>query len=331
MRTPSSSTQSTHSAQPPQQIKSLESRPASLSASESGPGPGTETGKGRRPQPPSAPVGLKKQVNNRCYNDMGEKWYEGEDHALAVLRREGACKLAYIDRILSARYPNRQPNDQGLDILDVGCGGGVLSNQWAAKGHKVYGIDLSEAALQVARRHAPRHARFAPQYACGDALNMGKTLTSLNEINEHSRPTKDSSKAWPKTFDAIMLLDLLEHVEHPEGLIKAVAPHLKPGGLLFFHTFNRTPLARIMAVHAMEWFVPDCPKNLHVYDYFITPHELDGYLQSASMTLKEWVGLRPKWESPAFWQSLWQRRLHENFCFVECSSLQVGYLGYAEA
>lgn len=132
------------------------------------------------------------------------------------------------------------------------------------------------------------------------------------------------------SIDAVLLMDILEHVSHPAQLIAEAARVLRPGGRVFFHTFNRTLPSWIVVIKAMELFVPKYPRNLHVHRYFITPSELAAQCTAAGLRVEELRGLRPVFDA-AFFQSIVRRRVLPAFRFRLTSSLAMGYVGVATA
>src|ERR1043166_5504601 len=162
-------------------------------------------------------IEMTRDVNLQCFDDLGERWYEADDDPIALLRAESRLFVPYLTEELS-------PSEEKLDVLDLGCGAGFISNSLAMAGHRVSGIDISEKALDVARRHdKTRKIEYLKMDAC-----------ELHYPNE--------------TFDAVLAMDLLEHVENPEVLIHEAARVLKKGGRFFFHTFNRTCLTYWMLI-----------------------------------------------------------------------------------
>lgn len=238
-----------------------------------------------------------KVINNAFYDDLGEDWYEGDKHPIALLRAENRARNPWI--------LSRIQKEMGSPcrILDIGCGAGFLTNALALAGHKVTGIDLSEKSLTIARMH-----------------DTTKGVTYLNQ--------DAFSLNFPgKSFDVICAMDFLEHIKHPEQIIRQVACLLQPGGLFFFHTFNRNFWSWLTVIKGVDWLVPNAPKDMHIYSLFITPSELKQWCQKVNLQLVEIHGLMPQVASLAFWKSLLRRRVASTLQFQLTSSLTNGYLG----
>jgi len=157
-------------------------------------------------------------------------------------------------------------------ILDIGCGGGILSESMAAQGALVTGIDASSQVLEVAKLHAEM---------------SGRTGT----LNYIETTAEDYAELHPASFDVITCLELLEHVPDPRSIIEACAKLIKPKGHLFFSTLNRTPKAYLFAVLGAEYALNLLPRGTHEFEKFIKPSELDEWLRNASLSLKELSGL----------------------------------------
>ena len=236
-------------------------------------------------------------INNAFYEELKEKWYSDWEHPIALLRKENETRnpwiLETIDKVLGP----------GQLILDVGCGGGFLTNTLAQAGHKAVGIDLSPNSLKMAEsQDRTGNAR----YIQADALQL---------------PFADGS------FDAVCAMDLLEHVEEPSQVIAEAARVLKPGGLFFFHTFNRNWLSWLIVIKGVEWCVPNTPRDLHVLDLFIKPKELKNWCLQHEIQVQCMKGLIPKL-SWAFWRSFARRKVDEKVAFRFSTSLKTGYLGF---
>jgi 2-polyprenyl-6-hydroxyphenyl methylase/3-demethylubiquinone-9 3-methyltransferase len=237
-------------------------------------------------------------VDNEFYDELGERWHEGDVHAIALLRAETPTRLAYVRGALA-----RAGVVSGARLLDVGCGGGLLANPLAADGYRVKGVDRSAPSLAAARTRVPAGADAA--YAVGDALALDEASSS---------------------FDAVLMMDLLEHLDEPARAVAEAARVLKPGGLLLFHTFNRTPEAWLLAVKGIGFVTREGPSNVHSYRMFVTPAELQAAGRAGGLEPLELTGIRPVLNA-AFASSLLRRRVHPDFSFVLTRSTRVGYLG----
>jgi len=159
---------------------------------------------------------------------------------------------------------------KGARALDVGCGGGILSEALARAGVEVTGIDLAPRVLDVARLHLHE-----------SALTVDYREISVEALAQES----------PAAFDAIACMELLEHVPDPGSVIAACATLLKPGGRLFLSTLNRTPAAFALAIVGAEYALNLLPRGTHHYAQFIRPSELAAALRSASLELEDISGL----------------------------------------
>lgn len=235
-------------------------------------------------------------INNSFYDELGDDWYTSDSHPIALLRAENALRVPWII------------NEIGKDkaVLDIGCGAGMLTNALAKEGHEVFGIDLSENSLKVAQK---KDATGKVKYA---------------KANAYALPYENES------FDVVCAMDILEHVEEPSLLIQEAARVLKPDGLFFFHTFNRNFLSYLVVIKGIDWFVPNAPKNMHVYPLFIKPKELKQLCFEKHLCIVALHGFRPKLLSLPLLKMLIQKRVPENFGFRFSKSLATGYCGYAK-
>jgi 2-polyprenyl-6-hydroxyphenyl methylase/3-demethylubiquinone-9 3-methyltransferase len=159
----------------------------------------------------------------------------------------------------------------GRQVLDVGCGGGLLAEAMARRGARVLGLDLSAAALAVARAHADA-AGLEVEYRHGSAEALAAAL--------------------PGRFDIVTCMELLEHVPEPAAVVAACARLAHPGGQVFFSTINRNPKAYLLAVVTAEYLLGLLPRGTHDYARFIRPSELDAWARPHHLRLAQLAGLR---------------------------------------
>ncbi len=237
-------------------------------------------------------------VNNAFYDDLGSQWYEADDHPIALLRAENRARAPWVATQLASHFAGP------CSVLDIGCGAGFLSNSLARQGHQLTGIDLSSSSLKVAQTYdITRKTHYQQADAC-------------------SLPFEQDQ------FDAVCAMDLLEHVEEPARVIAEASRVLKPGGLFFFHTFNRTWLSWLFAIKGIEWFVPNAPRHIHLYRLFIKPSELTTYLHQSDLELSVIHGLMPRIDK-SFLKTLLRRGIPPQFSFKTIPSLSCGYFGFA--
>ncbi|MEL6616072.1 MAG: bifunctional 2-polyprenyl-6-hydroxyphenol methylase/3-demethylubiquinol 3-O-methyltransferase UbiG [Bacteroidota bacterium] len=240
------------------------------------------------------------EINNAFYDDLGETWFEGDDHPIALLRVESRVKIDYVLDVLRQRQIG-----SGARILDVACGAGLVALPLAEAGFQVEGVDLAEGAIAEAIRRTPK--------ASGAAFRVGDAYALDAEDN---------------SYDAVLLLDMLEHVERPEATIAEAARVVRPGGVVLFHTFNRTPLAWALAIHGFKVVTPGGPEHIHVYRLFIPPADLRAMHDRAGLEVQEIRGVHPV-PDRAFWRSVARRRVDPAFSFKVGGPPWIGYIGHA--
>lgn len=240
------------------------------------------------------------EVNNEIYHELGDRWYTAKDDPVALLRAESRARNPWIISEIRATFPNKSPN-----VLDLGCGGGFLSNELAKHGFGVTGVDTSEQSLEIAR-HFDSTGKV--HYLHGDALELNYASNS---------------------FQVVTAMDFLEHVDRPDLVIAQAARVLIKGGMFFFHTFNRNVFSWLFGIKGVELVVRNTPKNLHVHKNFIKPSELINYCEQHSLLVKEMRGLTPVIFHKSFWHLLEYGEVEDSFRFQFTRSRLIGYLGYA--
>lgn len=158
----------------------------------------------------------------------------------------------------------------GQQIVDVGCGGGLLAESMAQEGGKVTGIDLAEQSLQIARLHG---------YESGVSVDY------------QAVSAEDFATAHPGRFDVVTCMELLEHVPDPASIVRACGALAKPGGAVVFSTLNRNPKSFLMAIVGAEYLLGMLPRGTHSYEHFIKPSELDAAVRSAGLSTTSVAGL----------------------------------------
>jgi 2-polyprenyl-6-hydroxyphenyl methylase/3-demethylubiquinone-9 3-methyltransferase len=237
-------------------------------------------------------------INNDFYHALGQDWVDRDNHPIALLRAENRVRNPWIVQTIGHQFPM-------ADVLDVGCGAGFLTHALAQAGHRVAGLDLSESSLQVAQASDPTQS---VRYVTGSAMAL---------------PFPDQS------FDAVCAMDLLEHVEEPNQVIAEASRVLRPGGLFFFHTFNRNPLSWLVILKGVDWFVPQAIPQMHLYRLFIRPSELARGCSEVDLSVQQMRGLVPDPSHASFWRLLLKRRIGADFRFRFVRSLATGYCGWA--
>jgi len=184
--------------------------------------------------------------------------------------RDSEFKPLHEINPLRANWIDRHASVAGKEVLDVGCGGGILAEALAQRGARVTGIDMGEAPLAVAELHK---------------LESGVAVDYLRITAE------ELALQRPAQFDVVTCLEMLEHVPDPASIIRACATLVKPGGQLFFSTINRNPKAWAFAVVGAEYVLKLLPRGTHDYDKFIRPAELAAWLREADLDLHHMTGL----------------------------------------
>jgi 2-polyprenyl-6-hydroxyphenyl methylase/3-demethylubiquinone-9 3-methyltransferase len=194
------------------------------------------------------------------FERMANRWWDPQGD-FKPLHQMNPVRANYID--LKSRVAEKK-------LLDIGCGGGLLTEAMAQRGALVTGIDMGEAPLEVARLHAE---------------SSGLTI-------DYRRTTAEQLAAEaPEQFDVVTCLEMLEHVPDPAQVINACFALVKPGGHVFFSTLNRTPKAYLMAVLGAEYVLRWLPRGTHEYKKFIRPSELAAWSREAGLQVRDIAGI----------------------------------------
>ena len=195
------------------------------------------------------------------FEALSARWWDTESE-FKTLHDTNPLRLGYIEQKVGSL--------SGKKILDVGCGGGILSESLARKGARVMGIDMAEAALKVAHLHL---------YESG--VQVDYRHTTVEQLAAEK----------PAVFDVVTCMEMLEHLPDPSSVIQACAHAVKPGGQVFFSTLNRNPKSYLFAIIGAEYLLQLLPKGTHDYAQFIRPSELAQWLRLAQLELKDLTGL----------------------------------------
>lgn len=171
---------------------------------------------------------------------------------------------------LRLNWVDRHAGLSGKNVIDIGCGGGILSESMAGLDANVTGIDLSEKALKVARLHL---------------------LESGRQVNYRHIAAEEMAAENPAAFDVVTCLEMLEHVPSPASIVQACAQLVKPGGWVFFSTLNRNVKSYAFAVLGAEYLLKMLPKGTHDYAKFIKPAELAGFARDAGLEIVDLTGM----------------------------------------
>jgi 2-polyprenyl-6-hydroxyphenyl methylase/3-demethylubiquinone-9 3-methyltransferase len=194
------------------------------------------------------------------FEDLASRWWDPNSE-LKTLHDINPLRLDYIERAGGL---------EGLEVLDVGCGGGILSEGMARHGARVLGIDLGEAHLRVAELH---------------------TLETGVEVDYRLISVEALAEERPSAFDRVTCMELLEHVPDPASVVRACARLVRPGGLVFFSTLNRNLKSYALAIVAAEYVLGMLPRGTHDYGRFIRPSELDAWARAAGLTTTDITGM----------------------------------------
>lgn len=198
------------------------------------------------------------------FADISAHWWD-PDSEFWPLHRMNPGRLDYVAKCAGPLA--------GLTILDVGCGGGLLSEGLAQSGAQVTGIDAGSEVLTVARLHAEE---------------------SGVEVDYRQITVEELAEEQPGGYDVVACMELLEHVPRPDSVVRACGRLLKPGGHVVFSTINRTPQAWLFAIVGAEYVARLLPRGTHDYKRFIRPSEMAGWCRAAALELRDLTGVRFK-------------------------------------
>ena len=207
------------------------------------------------------------------FSELAHRWWDPESE-FRPLHQINPLRLDWIDQQVAL---------SGKQVLDVGCGGGILSDSMARKGAQVLGIDLASKALKVAQLHA---------------LEAETPNVSYREVSAEALAAER-----PGSFDVVTCMEMLEHVPDPASVVQACATLVKPGGWVFFSTINRNPKSFLFAIVGAEYVLQMLPKGTHEYAKFIRPSELASDCRAAGLDLQGMRGMEYNPLTRRYWLS----------------------------
>lgn len=207
------------------------------------------------------------------FSDLAHRWWDPESE-FRPLHQINPLRLNWMLESVAL---------QGKDVVDVGCGGGILSDSMARRGANVLGIDLSTKALKVAQLHA---------------IEAQTPSIAYREVSAEALVAER-----PASFDVVTCMEMLEHVPDPASVVRACASLVKPGGWVFFSTLNRNAKSFLFAIVGAEYVLNLLPRGTHAYDKLIRPSELARFARSAELTLEHSRGLEYNPITRRYWLS----------------------------
>lgn len=207
------------------------------------------------------------------FSEIAHRWWD-QDSEFRPLHQINPLRLDWIDS---------QAGLRGKEVLDVGCGGGILAEAMAKVGARVTGIDLATKSLGVARLHA---------------LEGGVENLVYREIAAEALASQQ-----PASFDVVTCMEMLEHVPDPASVVRACAQLVRPGGWVFFSTINRNPKAFLFAIVGAEYLLRLLPRGTHEYARMIRPSELARFTREAGLEMRATRGLEHNPLTQRYWLS----------------------------
>ena len=223
-------------------------------------------------QPSAASAGTSAAASVALFGELASDWWDPDGRS-KLLHRINPVRLRYIREVLE-RHFGLNPRDRqalaGLAALDIGCGGGLVTEPLARMGASVEGLDAGEKVIEVARAHAMAQG-LSIRYTAGDVVPFAA------EREAH--------------YDFITCLEVIEHVADIPAFLQSIRRMLKPGGLLIFSTPNRSARSWLALIVGAEWLLKLIPDGGHDWNQLLTPAELDHFLTAAGLQTDNWRGL----------------------------------------
>jgi 2-polyprenyl-6-hydroxyphenyl methylase/3-demethylubiquinone-9 3-methyltransferase len=205
------------------------------------------------------------------FSDLAHRWWDA-DGEFRPLHQLNPLRLGWINGLCPL---------QDKTVLDVGCGGGILTDSMARAGAHATGIDLSTKALRIAQLHA---------------LDAQTADVQYREVSAEAIALEQ-----PESFDVVTCMEMLEHVPDPASVVQACATLVKPGGWVFFSTINRNPKSFLLAIVGAEYVLGILPRGTHEYAKMIRPSELASYCRRAGLSVKHSRGMSHNPITQRYW------------------------------
>lgn len=207
------------------------------------------------------------------FSELAHRWWDPQSE-FRPLHQINPLRLDWIDSLVGL---------SGKQVLDVGCGGGILSDSMARRGAEVTGIDLASKALKVAQLHALEAA----------TPNVRYLETSVEAL----------AAEQPASFDVVTCMEMIEHVPDPASVVRSCSELVKPGGWVFFSTINRNPKAFLFAIVGAEYVLRLLPRGTHEYAKFVRPGELAAHCRASGLALEQMRGMEYNPLTERYWLS----------------------------
>lgn len=195
------------------------------------------------------------------FEALASRWWD-PDSEFKPLHDLNPIRMQFIDNHI---------NVAGLQVADIGCGGGILTETLAKRGGRVTGIDMTDAPLKVAQLHALEQ--------------------EIDNIQYRQMTAEQLAEESPGQYDVVTCMEMLEHVPDPTSVMTAIRTLLKPGGKAFFSTINRNPKAFLFAIVGAEYVMKLLPKGTHDYQKFIRPSELSTAARESGLAVRQFKGM----------------------------------------
>jgi 2-polyprenyl-6-hydroxyphenyl methylase/3-demethylubiquinone-9 3-methyltransferase len=260
------------------------------------------------------PEEIYRRINNDIYNSEGDRWWQTSFSLNLIRTLYNPFRVGYANKVIEQI---NKKNTKETEVLEVGCGGGILSEEFARLGYHVTGIDPSRSSINTAKNHSKEN-NLSIKYEIGTGENL---------------PFEKNS------FDVVLCCDVLEHVNDLPKVISEISRILKSGGIFIYDTFNRTYFSKLSAIKILQEWKPWAimPPHLHIWEMFIKPGEMRSLLNENQLIWKEHCGIKPNVSNLKMLCFLHQRAIGKltyeefgrKFLMVEGKSTQMMYMGYA--